>query len=120
MIFAVKRPLCYCPAYIVNISHIPNDKKGNWYERISDDKDVSGTVSKMLDDISNRITDLGWLEISLLSNCYFLTIKIYYYLLLGAAHSRRNVPYYLHRTHDGVKADLTAVTKLMLLSTKFT
>ncbi|XP_035703080.1 leucine-rich repeat-containing protein 9-like [Folsomia candida] len=96
MIFALRRPLCYSPAYIVYISHIPNDKKGNWYESVADDSDVTLGVSKMLEVISNRIVDLG------------------------AAQSRRNVPYYLHRTHDGVKADLTAVTKLLLLSTKHT
>lgn len=94
MIFALRRPLSYSPAYIVNISHVPNDKKGNWYERVCDDKDVTVSVGRMLDDIANRISDTGVVNV------------------------RKNVPYYLHRTHDGMKADLTAVTKLMLLAPK--
>jgi hypothetical protein len=71
------------------VSHIPNDKATHWSERVLNDSDVTDGVDKLLTNAYNQIMELG------IENC------------------RKNTPYYLHKTRDGIKADLTAVFKVL-------
>jgi len=84
----VTKPLCFSPAYVLYISHVPGDKGALWYQGITEDSDVTDGAEILLDDIASKLTAFG-------------------------GHAKMNTPYYLHRNLDGVKADLTAITKIV-------